>query len=76
MAVEGHTDATGDDDYNQELSQRRALAVVDYLTKAGIDESRLRGEGFGESKPVADNETEAGRKQNRRVGIRNLAEVM
>jgi outer membrane protein OmpA-like peptidoglycan-associated protein len=74
VAIEGHTDATGDADYNQELSERRAQAVVDYLTNAGIDGSRLRAQGFGESQPVADNDTEAGRAQNRRVGIRNLAE--
>ena len=66
--VEGHTDSTGPDDYNQQLSQRRAQAVVDMLVNQyGIAAGRLEAQGFGESQPVASNDTEAGRAENRRV---------
>ncbi len=66
--VEGHTDSTGPDDYNQGLSQRRAQAVVDLLVNEhGIARSRLQAKGYGESRPVASNDTEEGRAQNRRV---------
>lgn len=65
--VNGHTDSDGDDKYNQGLSDRRAKAVVTYLTGHGIDASRLSSKGFGESKPIADNATAAGKEQNRRV---------
>ena len=75
MAIEGHTDSLGDDEYNQDLSERRAQSVVDFLTDAGVDPSRLQAVGYGESDPVADNATEAGRRENRRVKIRNLAEA-
>ncbi|MCG8468877.1 MAG: OmpA family protein [Gemmatimonadetes bacterium] len=71
IAIEGHTDSAGDDDYNQALSERRARAVVDYLVEAGIDPSRVTAVGRGESEPVADNSTEAGRQQNRRVVLKN-----
>jgi len=67
IEVEGHTDSQGDDGYNKKLSQRRAEAVVAYLVKQGIDKARLTGRGFGEEKPIADNNTEEGRAQNRRV---------
>lgn len=68
--VEGHTDATGDETYNQILSQRRAEAVRQALIKSfKIDESRLRAKGYGESRPIADNKTAEGRAQNRRVVI-------
>jgi outer membrane protein OmpA-like peptidoglycan-associated protein len=69
VSVEGHTDAVGTDAYNQRLSERRAKAVSDYLSAHGIDASRLSVNGFGESKPVADNDTAAGRAQNRRVEL-------
>lgn len=65
--VNGHTDSDGDDNYNQGLSDRRAKSVVAYLTGHGIDASRLMSKGFGESKPIADNATSAGKEQNRRV---------
>ncbi len=70
VVIEGHTDNTGDDAHNQGLSERRALAVVRYLTGAGIGADRLKGEGKGETAPVGDNGTAAGREQNRRVVIR------
>src|SRR6185369_10677307 len=64
ISVEGHTDAVGTDAYNQRLSERRAQAVVDYLAAGGIARSRISARGYGESKPVASNETEDGRAQN------------
>ena len=72
VRVEGHTDAVGNDAYNQSLSQRRADAVKAYLESKGIAGSRIDSTGLGESKPVADNETEEGRAENRRVEIKVL----
>jgi OOP family OmpA-OmpF porin len=69
ISVDGHTDALGTDAYNQSLSERRARAVLEYLTRLGIDGSRLSPRGYGESRPVASNETEEGRAQNRRVEL-------
>ncbi len=63
----GHTDSEGAADYNRDLSQRRADAVVAYISSAGIETERLRSVGFGESQPRADNTTPEGRLQNRRV---------
>ena len=66
--VEGHSDSTGPADYNQQLSQRRADAVVDMLVNQyGIAARRLEPRGYGESQPVASNDTAAGRAENRRV---------
>ncbi len=66
--IEGHTDSVGKDAYNQKLSQQRAEAVRDYLvSEFGIDAARLTAVGYGETRPVADNKTEEGRQQNRRV---------
>lgn len=66
--IEGHTDSRGSDAYNQALSERRANAVRDVLVnKYEIPEARLKAVGYGESRPVADNNTDAGRAQNRRV---------
>jgi outer membrane protein OmpA-like peptidoglycan-associated protein len=70
--AEGHTDAIGSDAYNQSLSERRAEAVRRYLINGGITPERIRTEGFGESRPVASNETDEGRAQNRRVELRVL----
>jgi len=71
--VEGHTDATGDEMYNLELGEERAKAVRDYLAKShSIALSRLEVISYGESAPVADNDTREGREQNRRVVIRVL----
>jgi len=67
--VYGHTDSTGDDSYNQALSQRRAQSVANYLAGRGVNPQRFLVSGFGESRPIADNSTEAGRAQNRRVEI-------
>lgn len=67
IQVEGHTDDQGNDAYNLDLSQRRAQAVVDYLIKKGVAAPRLRSRGFGETKPIADNQSRDGRAQNRRV---------
>ncbi|WP_234570989.1 OmpA family protein [Rhodohalobacter sp. 614A] len=72
LRIEGHTDNVGNTSSNQELSQSRAEAVRDYLVEQGIDASRLEAIGMGEEHPVADNNTEAGREQNRRVELVRL----
>ncbi len=66
----GHTDSVGDEAYNQKLSERRAQAVVDYLAAKGVAPGRITAIGMGETKPLADNATEEGRAENRRVTIR------
>ena len=68
--VEGHTDSIGSEVYNQALSQRRADSVADYLVDHGVSSGRLEAKGFGESNPIADNSTEDGRAQNRRVELK------
>jgi outer membrane protein OmpA-like peptidoglycan-associated protein len=68
--AEGHTDSVGSDAYNQSLSERRAQAVVDFLAGLGIDRSRFTVVGVGEAQPIADNGTDEGRAQNRRVVLR------
>lgn len=70
VVVEGHTDNVGTDEYNQELSVRRAESVFRYLVNRGVAPERLRIEGHGKSRPVATNDTEQGRSQNRRVELR------
>nr|MBP9099487.1 OmpA family protein [Ferruginibacter sp.] len=67
IQIDGHTDAQGDDAKNQTLSDNRAKAVKDYLVSKGVPETRTNSTGYGESKPVADNKTAAGRAKNRRV---------
>ena len=68
IEIQGHTDSRGRDRYNLKLSDKRAAAVVKYLvTKGGVDPSRLSSKGYGETMPIADNETEEGRAMNRRV---------
>ena len=65
--MEGHTDSAGNDKTNQILSEKRAQACLDFLLKKGIDKNRLKSAGFGETRPVADNKTTAGKTKNRRV---------
>lgn len=67
--IAGHTDSTGNADYNQRLSERRAESVGNYLAQSGVSRNRLRMTGYGQSQPVASNATEEGRAQNRRVEI-------
>lgn len=69
VLIVGHTDATGSDSYNQGLSQRRASSAVAYLASQGVDRSRLRPTGRGESEPIESNSSETGRAQNRRVEV-------
>jgi outer membrane protein OmpA-like peptidoglycan-associated protein len=69
VLIQGYTDSIGTREYNQELSQERALSVAQELIDEEIDSDRLKVEGYGEKMPVADNATEAGRQQNRRVEI-------
>lgn len=69
ILIAGHTDSTGTEEYNQQLSERRAEVVKNALVGNGINPSRIRTIGYGESKPIADNSIEAGRQMNRRVEI-------
>ena len=69
LSVEGHTDSVGTDDYNQQLSEKRAEAVRDYLVQQGISSDAIIASGFGKTAPVASNDTPEGRKQNRRVEL-------
>lgn len=69
VTIAGHTDAIGSNEYNRDLSQRRADSVKSYLMSRGIDGDRMRTVGYGEERPVATNETPAGRAENRRVEI-------
>jgi len=70
VRVEGHTDSVGTNEYNQDLSVRRAMAVKSLLVQRGIADSRIDSVGYGETMPVATNDTEAGRQRNRRVEIK------
>jgi outer membrane protein OmpA-like peptidoglycan-associated protein len=67
IAIEGHASADGDDNHNLVLSDQRAKAVMAYIVAKGVDQKRLSAEGFGEKRPIADNNTEEGRIKNRRV---------
>lgn len=69
IRIEGHTDSDASDSYNLKLSNNRAAAVRAYLESQGVEGSRMESKGFGESKPIADNSTDAGKEQNRRVEI-------
>jgi outer membrane protein OmpA-like peptidoglycan-associated protein len=69
MTIVGHTDSSGSESYNQQLSERRARAVRDELVRLGVPAARLSATGRGEFEPRADNSTESGRSQNRRVEI-------
>lgn len=67
LRVEGHTDNTGDPNYNLDLSTKRAQSVVDYLVAGGIENTRIFAEGFGDQQPIATNDTKEGRSKNRRI---------
>lgn len=69
VIIQGHTDATGSEELNQQLSERRAGSVRNYLVGRGVDDGRLSAVGYGEGYPVASNDSEFGRQQNRRVDI-------
>ena len=73
IRVEGHTDSVGDTGFNLTLSRNRAQAIVDYLVKAGVDTGSIAADGFGDTKPIAGNETSEGRAQNRRIAFKVLA---
>lgn len=70
MLIQGHTDNTGAAEYNQQLSLNRANSVRNHLVGSGVDSRRVTTEGYGESMPVADNNTKSGRQLNRRVELR------
>jgi outer membrane protein OmpA-like peptidoglycan-associated protein len=69
ILIAGHTDSTGSETYNQQLSERRAAAVRNALSGQGVNPARMSAIGYGESKSIADNNTESGRQVNRRVEI-------
>lgn len=73
VEIAGHTDEMGTPEYNMELSRHRAEAVRDYLISKGISGSRLEAKGYGETEPVAPNQSEEGRAKNRRVELKELA---
>jgi OmpA-OmpF porin, OOP family len=67
--IAGHTDSKGSDDYNSRLGESRAISVVEYMTRAGINADHLMVRSYGESKPIASNDDEAGQAMNRRVEV-------
>ncbi len=73
LVIEGHTDNTGKKDFNEKLSKERAQSVVALLEAQGVQSARLTGRGLGDSVPVADNTTDSGRQQNRRVQVQIAA---
>ncbi len=75
IRISGHTDSTGSADYNQKLSERRAQSVKTALAGMGVDPARMTTIGYGKSKPIASNNTESGRQQNRRVEIRIIPQA-
>ncbi|MBR3628657.1 MAG: OmpA family protein [Elusimicrobia bacterium] len=70
VKIEGHTDNIGAKEYNQKLSERRAKSVANYLISKGVDSSKVTTEGFGFSRPIADNKTKEGRAKNRRTEMK------
>jgi outer membrane protein OmpA-like peptidoglycan-associated protein len=76
LAAEGHTDSTGTSEFNQKLSVKRAEAVAEYLSSQGVPRDSLSASGFGDTKPIAENNTSAGRQQNRRVELIVSGEVI
>ncbi len=73
ILIEGHTDATGSDEYNLDLSRKRAQSVAGYLESLGVGSVRFTITGYGEVQPVADNESDSGRASNRRVELAIMA---
>ena len=69
VTIAGHTDSRGDATYNMDLSRQRAYSVANYLTASGVASNRIQVVAYGESRPVASNNTESGRQQNRRVEL-------
>ncbi len=69
ILIEGHTDATGDESYNQKLSENRAAAVEKFLETQGVADPRITTKGYGESQPLDSNDSEAGKQKNRRVEV-------
>ncbi len=69
IEVQGHTDSTGPAAFNQELSERRARSVLDFLVEHGVPRGRLAVQGFGISRPIASNDSAEGRRANRRVEV-------
>jgi outer membrane protein OmpA-like peptidoglycan-associated protein len=69
ILIEGHTDATGSEEYNQGLSERRASSVSGFLSSLGVQQVRMTNVGYGETQPVASNETSEGQQANRRVEV-------
>ena len=72
VEIQGHTDSRGPEAYNQMLSEKRAMAVKAYLVKQGVDSGRIEVKGYGESDPIASNDTEEGRQKNRRVRFKRI----
>jgi outer membrane protein OmpA-like peptidoglycan-associated protein len=75
IRIEGHASSEGNDKYNKDLSDRRAKSVMDFLIKAGVDPERMEAIGYGEERPIADNDTEEGREKNRRVEFNIIARL-
>jgi outer membrane protein OmpA-like peptidoglycan-associated protein len=76
LQIDGHTDWVGSDEYNQKLSNDRAASVRDYIVSKGIDAGRITSTGHGESMPIADNKTAAGRQKNRRVEMKLIVTLL
>jgi OOP family OmpA-OmpF porin len=74
IAIDGHTDSRGDAAYNQQLSERRAESVRAYLVSQGVSADRLQARGFGETKPIAPNDTAANLRKNRRTELTVVGE--
>lgn len=75
IRIEGHASSEGNDQYNKDLSDRRANAVMEFLVNVGVNADRMEAVGFGEDRPIADNETEDGREKNRRVEFNIVARL-
>ena len=69
LQIEGHTDSVGSDDFNQQLSERRADSVRDFLASQGVGATSMTAKGFGKTQPVASNDNAEGRQRNRRVEL-------